>query len=84
MEKLPKELISKIKLYVGNPMITYNKNSGSNICNQAMKITMGLNKKKIKETDSFTYSNIGKWFYFWMNNINENNFSLFITNEYSS
>jgi len=79
MQRLPAEIKKKIFLYVGNPYV-----DNARISAQAMKITMGLNKKKIKETDSFTYSNIGKWFYFWMNNINENNFSLFITNEYSS
>ena len=79
MEKLPKELISKIKLYVGNPMITYNKNSGSNICNQAMKITMGCScsSRRYNEDMPCVKRNIGDWFHYWLEN---KNFSYFIDN----
>lgn len=58
-EKLPIEIIKKIKLYVGNPM--FNK---SKISQQAMSITMGLNRKRPRKYPS--YNSIGQWFEFWI------------------
>ena len=43
MQRLPAEIKKKIFLYVGNPYV-----DNARISAQAMKITMGLNKKKIK------------------------------------
>tara|TARA_B100000579_G_C22471339_1_gene683524 strand:+ start:346 stop:564 length:219 start_codon:yes stop_codon:yes gene_type:complete len=58
-KEVPEEIIRKIKLYVGNPMFNKNK-----IVQQAMTITMGLNRKRARKYPC--YNSIGKWFEFWI------------------
>ena len=82
MDKLPNELINKIKLYVGNPMIIYDVKAGSNICNQAMKITMGLyssrrHSMRYNENVPCVCKNVGEWFHYWLEN---KNFPYFVDN----